>query len=559
MAMVARPSTAGARPSTVPAARPSTAAASGARGGPSLTQDDTQLLKEKLRLLEADRKSFFESTDEKQKANRDEIRRLRRENKDLKATIMAARKGTGTVLGKEARQLDDGIYKLTLRLDELRERVAERKADLHKEREKAKDIDVECEPLLTETHPLSRKIRMLENRLDKSLIKYNEAMAIKKTYEQIVHRLKEESVGFDNQLAAIERTLKAKEHDYQELIQMSHEANHKKEVAKKELQDFKLQFDRTRIQKDKELTERKAYVQSKVDQTQKLEKKEKELKMRKEKSDSSSKGDDEQGLSKRNTLMARSGMGMSAEDEAASEAEQERLKQYEEAFKAIREATGVSDVQEVLHKFVSQEETHRNLVQMVQEAQTRIDQLNTERAELTAKLEELRYSGSGQLGSRRIVEEFELHLAEAHNQTQVNAERYEQLAKLLINVKGGIEHLVSKLSSIRSEGIAPPVSDDTLVEVLKHCEQRLVNLASEVVPSEEPDDALVSTAIELSAYNRRVRLPREDEEEGGDDDGLEPQEEADDDAVLKREQVKRISESSIQRETKKARKKRRDK
>ena len=34
--------------------------------------------------------------------------------------------------------------------------------------------------------------------------------SIKKTYEQIVTRLTEERVGFDNQLAALERTVAAK-------------------------------------------------------------------------------------------------------------------------------------------------------------------------------------------------------------------------------------------------------------------------------------------------------------------------------------------------------------
>jgi len=37
-------------------------------------------------------------------------------------------------------------------------------------------------------------------------------------FTQIVKRLKEERIGFDNQLAAIERTLKAKEKDLEELV-----------------------------------------------------------------------------------------------------------------------------------------------------------------------------------------------------------------------------------------------------------------------------------------------------------------------------------------------------
>ncbi len=48
-----------------------------------------------------------------------------------------------------------------------------------------------------------RNIRILENRLDKVMIKYNEAQSIQQTYETVVKRLKEERVGYDSQLAAI--------------------------------------------------------------------------------------------------------------------------------------------------------------------------------------------------------------------------------------------------------------------------------------------------------------------------------------------------------------------
>jgi len=38
---------------------------------------------------------------------------------------------------------------------------------------------------------------MLENRLDKAMIKFNEAISIKKTYEIILKRLKEERIAYD--------------------------------------------------------------------------------------------------------------------------------------------------------------------------------------------------------------------------------------------------------------------------------------------------------------------------------------------------------------------------
>ena len=52
-------------------------------------------------------------------------------------------------------------------------------------------------------------------------------------------RLKSERVGFDNQLAALERTLQAKQRDYEELLFLSGDANHAREVSQQELQRVK--------------------------------------------------------------------------------------------------------------------------------------------------------------------------------------------------------------------------------------------------------------------------------------------------------------------------------
>ena len=64
------------------------------------------------------------------------------------------------------------------------------------------------------------------------MIKYNEATSVQKTYQAIQKRYEEERLGFDNQLQAIEKTLKAKEADYIELQNLCHDAKFLKESAK---------------------------------------------------------------------------------------------------------------------------------------------------------------------------------------------------------------------------------------------------------------------------------------------------------------------------------------
>merc|ERR1712139_88465 len=140
------------------------------------------------------------------------------------------------------------------------------------------DLKKEAVKPNSEENPMTRGIRGLENKLDKAMIKYNEAQSIRKTYEQIVKRLKEERIGFDNQLAAIERTLKAKERDYEELLLLSHDAYHAKEMAQAELHRFEQGVMEERNQRDKEVQEKKTLVQQRVEMNQRLEQRERMLK-----------------------------------------------------------------------------------------------------------------------------------------------------------------------------------------------------------------------------------------------------------------------------------------
>ena len=69
------------------------------------------------------------------------------------------------------------------------------------------------------------------------------------------------------------------------------------------------------------------------------------------------------------------------------EGEQQVMSAYEQAFRKIKEATGVGDVNEVIQKFVTQKDTERNLMTMTKDAQARIDQLAEERSAIKASVD----------------------------------------------------------------------------------------------------------------------------------------------------------------------------
>jgi hypothetical protein len=358
----------------------------------------------------------------------------------------------------------------------------------------------------SEADATARQIRMLENRLDKAMIKFNEAQSIRKTYEQIVKRLKEERIGFDHQLAAIERTLKAKERDLDELKMMSHDATHARDVARNELAQFRHSHEEARRVREKELAERKSYVESRIEQTRRMEQRDEKQR----EAERAAKGDlteeQERELRKKEAAEA-----FASEGAAANRAREEEnlVTKYEDMFRRIKEATGVSDVNEVINKFMTQEDTQRSLEDTVREQQQKVDALSEERNTLKTRLEEVKYSGAANVGSRRIVDEFESQLTDANAVCERNRQKYERVAKILINVKAGVEHLQDKLEVLRatvaannaSEGSqqeewAEPVSvaDDTVTQALALCEQKIVWLRKKIADAEPKTEEASSSS-----------------------------------------------------------------
>eukprot|EP01064_Diplonema_japonicum_P023056 TRINITY_DN33511_c0_g1_i1.p1 TRINITY_DN33511_c0_g1~~TRINITY_DN33511_c0_g1_i1.p1 ORF type:complete len:524 (+),score=157.53 TRINITY_DN33511_c0_g1_i1:39-1610(+) len=507
---------------------------------------DQTMMEKKLRLMETDRKQHFESSQVSIKQNNEVIRSLRVENKELGARTRLAQEGAQgsnaeTFHQRKATVLDSQTHSKRRQQDDLRSKCDSLKKELQRLEEQMGHLHAEAQPVYKEESAIDRKIRMLENRLDKSMIKYNEAISIRRTYEQIVHRLKDERVGFDNQLAAIERTLKAKDHDYQELLNMSHDAAHAKDIARAELAQFKAAYEEEKRQKDKELEDRKRLVQRRLDQTQKLERSEKQRRT------------EEELAAKKEAEEREKEKGLRATSDIKTAEEREREEEYETHFKKIKEATGVTEqdesvaVLQVINKFLTQEDTHKSLVELTKDAQARISAFQGEKGGLELKVEEMKYSGTGQLGSRRIVDEFETHLAEAKHQCEKNRSKYERVAKILINVKAGVQHLAQKLVS---KGDGPVViSDENVISVLKHCDQKLQGLIEESIPVDGVEAAPPDT-VDLPAHNRRIKIPTELETEEVVDD--EDDEEVDD--LMDRDTVKKLATMAVQREHKKMKK-----
>jgi len=514
--------------------------------------DQLDDLRRRFTLLEGERKANFETAAMSIKQNKEIIGQMRLENDNMKKEIAKLRGEKPVTTEQQLEKSMSEVQGLQRKLDGIRADNKKKGNHLEGLENKLDELSVGSQIHSSEASPEMRQIRVLENRLDKAVIKHNEASSIKRTYEAIVKRLKEERIGFDNQLAAIEHTLKSKERDYEELLLLSHDAYHAKEMAQAELHRFEQGVMDERGQRDREVQEKKALVEQRVTMNRRLETHQKQLQKQ---------ADAEKQQERELKELKDATMTQGFSSDIAQE-ERQKLEDYEEAFHAIKEATGVDDVNEVIQKFLTQEDTHKNLTKLTKENQGTIEELTEKRRKIRLQVEELKFSSGGAANRRQAIDEKETRFGEATEKFERNKGKYERLAKMLIDTKAGIEHLGEKLAPIKLENESTlEMSDETVEDLLQQCElkvSKLLNLTHQM--EEDPTDR--KRMLDDDKYEERlmlksqsgVRIKLADKEEDGDDDEDGYEEEMDED-VAHRRQVKYNSDQILLKQQTKNRKK----
>eukprot|EP00968_Pinguiococcus_pyrenoidosus_P005544 scaffold361_cov248-Pinguiococcus_pyrenoidosus.AAC.4 len=567
--------------------------------------EEMEELRDRMRMLQNDRKTNIDILEANKAANREEIKRFREENKvpssdepprpapdvltrcaylmaqEIRKRLATLKRdndksdgdtGTGEIMG-----LRSEVVKLRAQYDNLRSANAEYEQGISDLRDELRTVELENKRPKQGNSPMMQKIRVLENRLDKAMIKYNEAMNIKKTYEEIVKRLRDERVGFDNQIASFERTLAGKNRDYQELLLLSGDANHAREVAQHELEKIRKGYEAERKRRDKDLREKHQMLQVRKQMKQRQDKREE---MRSSVVLDAA-GDVDIQAEAFLKASLESNQDAAARAGAQKEEHQSKIDIFQNAFRKIKKATGVSDVNEVIQKVVSQEGTAESLMLLTKENQQKIDKYHGMKNELRQRIEEMKYSGTNKGHRRKLVDDMEEKLAASATHLERVRMKYGRLARSVISAKAGVAHLQEKLAAIREElGVedGTTLTDESIVEVLNECEGVATKLLQRVKAAEEAEvlmrrmSASATTEAEedfrqvsdmemLQArpFNQRIELPTllEDFEQTSRDheEGIPEME----DDELTRDKIKKASKHIIAAQEKKQRRKPRKK
>ena len=476
-------------------------------------------LQRRNQLLEHEHRSAKELGACQLRANKDTIRRLSSENTNLRSTISASSET------RKPESMSDEAIRLKNKLNAIKSENARKERLIAQLQGQLLVADFSRQaPESTEE---ARQVRVIENRIDKAMIKFNEAQSIRKTYEGILHRLKEERISFDSQLRKLEEELAAKRKDFEELQLMSHDAMHAKEIAQAELHKFEQAVLEERNQRDREVMEKKLLVQQRL-----------EMNQRTEQASQQAAGP----IEPKNTVEREPTHQPTTDSKDALSELNKKIEEYEEAYARLREVTGVSDVNEIIQKFMTQTSTHQRLVTQTEEQEKQLEKLHSEYKKSKSQLDDLKFSSSSPVRvpltnetSDAIVEDSALRLERSKT-------RFEKLAKLLVELNAGVSHLHAKLSPLKLEGRNPKevsqVSEETIEDVLNLCELRIVRLVELVGHNPMPNEPHANIVVPKDI---RIKLPDSRGEE------VEFEDSQANDSIFNRTALKRSSEQFLEK------------
>lgn len=449
-------------------------------------------MKKRQSVMDVGQRNQLESIQAEVRHNAEVLATLRRENKELHTVLTQTIRGQRNInidehYQKEEEMLHNKLCVLKRSLNAVKARNTEMTKEIEKTMQENTYTMKEGDATMDEGSAVAQKIRTLENRLDKCLIKHNEVDAIRKTYEVILERLQLEQGGFDLQLNALEKTIASDDKELQDLSSVGAEAAKSRDEAKAELARLKQRLVDERRQQRKDLDQRRSFVQEKREY---LEKKHNVLLVKmaqqEERHERLLNGD-------RNVKPKKKPQ---SNNPVFNQDELDKLQRQKESYHRLRDATMGQNVGEVIHKLLERRENNRNLRKTLADLETAIATKTKEKARLQRAWDEINQRAGGAMVAPRltrftrdqkknqqdsddeeeertdkhadfrllaerkrenenIVAEFEHHLHERQEELDDAQREQDTLYRMLLDVESGVQHLAEKLSVGGDNSTAP--------------------------------------------------------------------------------------------------------
>ena len=430
---------------------------------------ELQQLQREYRHMELNRRAYAEESQAVLRKQQQSIDKIRKDNDLLKSDIAMMMRGTTKPISVSQH---DNIQKLQDQGDKYANAI---------EFEKHNIITMEEQTLIMRQkllhqrksmggvnaakenyHMIQKQIRILENRLDKALLKFNEAISHNKTLRDNIDDLRRERVVFENIYKKMERELQDRKRQMAEIIELSNQMyeqrdQYQMEVTAIEQSNRKEQeeFENQMVELGRMLdTELRLPSSPSRGSTPAL----------KTTADVSSPIPSSPGKSKSGTF------GTEKVEVVDS---YERVQNFEEAFNKIKAATGITDIDVLVRTFIKNEDHNFSLFNYVNEQNNEIEKLEEQLQVL--REEERKFtqeSGEDVHQHKQILKELEAKLQGTESMAEKYETRCQDLQRVIETLKRGVQSIFEKLQVDESGMQDPTVTESNMVHYLGQVEQK---------------------------------------------------------------------------------------
>lgn len=514
-------------------------------------------LQRKFRVLENDKRARSEDSQGTIRKQRATIEKLTRENRKMKAELNETRSSTGTQA--EAKMQQETIARLSEQKDTLQMKLegeaneAQRLQDkldstqrrifeLREEMAKSGGVNA----ALDNSKAIAKQIRILENRLDKGLQKFNEAIAANRNLREQIDTLRRERVVFDDIYRKLENELQQKKKEMANIIEQANAAYEARDSAQAQMASLKQQADKEHAEFEKEWRELGRLIEN--------DKRMKEFmrtKVRGNKEDGEGKEEDKhkKKITKHTWHTTESLVTMTSN--------QDKVASYEEAFSRIQAATGICDIDQLVQNFIDAEDTNFSLFKYNNELSAEIEKLETQIAEYKEEYITL----SGQSSRKEDTEKAKIleTLEEKWNDIDRKAITYEvkhqESQQTLSHIRTCIESIFRRLGCTAEDlpcGCGSGISEANMMVYLAIIEQRTNELLKMYDSLKQEDDDYENTRparTGQTSTSLQIKLPSTVEDYSDDEDD----DDEDDQRPFTREELKTKANKNYNKKQKKPR------
>ena len=338
-----------------------------------------------------------------------------------------------------------------------------------------------------------RTLKMLEDKLTKARVKFNEAGAYNKKLRDDIDNLRRERVIFDGVYKRLERTLEEKKMEMAQIVDVSNTAYTARSKAKEQMEALKKQAEQEQLNFEQEWTELSTLIEN-------------DDKMKafvKQRSRAKARGQDLQDQDEHLRQRIIQKNPSITKDKAAQQQALEKVQKYEEAFARIQEATGITDMDELVATFIEVEDQNFSLFNYVNELNNEVEKLEAQMATVRDQIQQ--HTGetkSSDSERRQELQELESQVLATERRTLSYETKARRANNTLSVLKEGIEDIFQAIGCT-DEGLQAilgggGVTETNMMQYLGVIEQRtneILQMYAAVQTKQqgvEPQESLVS-------------------------------------------------------------------